>query len=252
MTLTALCPVHQTAQAVGACSRCGTFGCGECLAVSGADLLCAACLSRITNIPWDERATLGMWPAWWKTSLRMISSPDQLLSTARADEPLSSSLLFALLSSIVGFVPSMLCWLLMTFLAFFFQPTEVPFSAWFLPFVALFYLGAFLGFQVGGVLVFGGLEHLGLLLLGAKPKSYTVTVRARALSMGPYLLGLIPLCSLYIYPLWSLVLCVIANMHLHKTTAGKATAAVLLPLVLLCGGGLALVGAMALAVDAFR
>jgi hypothetical protein len=71
-----------------------------------------------------------------------------------------------------------------------------------------------------------------------------VTVRAHALSMGPYLLGLLPLCSLYVFPIWAIVLRIIANMHLHKTTAGKATAAVLLPMVLLCGGLLALYGAL--------
>jgi hypothetical protein len=86
------------------------------------------------------------------------------------------------------------------------------------------------------VLIWAGIDHLGLMLLGAKPKSYTVTVRANALSMGPYLVGLVPFCGFYVFFLWALVLRIIAIMYLHKTTAGRATAAVLLPVVLLCGG----------------
>ena len=104
------------------------------------------------------------------------------------------------------------------------------------PIVVVFYVVMILVFQLGGVLFVAGLEHVALMALGAQPRSYSVTVRASALSMGPYLLGLLPFCSLYVYPLWAVVLRIIALMSLHKTTAGKATAAVLLPIVLLCGG----------------
>lgn len=46
---------------------------------------------------------------------------------------------------------------------------------------------------------------------------------------------MLPFCSFYVFPIWSLVLRIIANVYLHKTTAGKATAAVLLPLIVFCG-----------------
>ena len=102
------------------------------------------------------------------------------------------------------------------------------------------WLAVILGSQVGAVLFTAARDHVSLLLLGANPRNYTVSVRANALAMGPYLVGLLPVCGLYIYPLWSLVLRILSIMHLHKTTAGRATAAVLLPMVLLCGGVFAL------------
>jgi hypothetical protein len=53
--------------------------------------------------------------------------------------------------------------------------------------------------------------------------------------MGPYLLGLLPVCGFYIFPIWSIVLRIFALMHFHRVSGGKATAAVLAPLVLFCG-----------------
>lgn len=238
----AVCAVHPDVKATGACSRCGTFGCGACLSSRGNDWLCAGCLDRVSRLPWDERGSLGLWRAWWRTSVLMISSPTQSLSTAEPDAPLGSSMLFALLSTAAGFGPTMVGYALMIVPMLIFSRTKSAFEgSWALGAgtvvgVMLFYGVLLLGFQLGSVLFVAALEHLSLMLLGAKPKSYTVTVRAHALTMGPYLLGLLPFCSLYVFPIWSIVLRIIAHLHLHKTTAGKATAAVLIPFALLCGG----------------
>jgi len=243
----AFCAAHPDVKASGACSRCGTFGCGACLTQRGVDWLCAACLARRVMLPWDERATLGLWPAWWKTSVQLISNPSQALANAEPDAPLGSSLLFATLSTIVGFAPTLLLYAVIIVPAMLLglrDTANLPFSAGLVPVLLVAYVAVLLVMNVASVLMLSGFDHLGLLLFGAQPKSYTVTVRAHALSMGPYLLGLLPLCSLYVFPIWAIVLRIIANMHLHKTTAGKATAAVLLPMVLLCGGVLALYGAL--------
>ncbi len=230
--------VESEQKATGACSRCGTFGCGNCLSARGNDWLCADCLGRVGQLPWDERESLGMWRAWWRTSVLIISSPGQALSTAEPDAPLGSSLLFVLLSTVVGYGPSMFGYLvaLVPMLLLSAKKGSPAEGLWVVPLGTLVWAVFLLALQVGLSLFLSALDHLGLMLLGARPKSYSVTVRAYALSMGPYLLGLLPLCSLYVFPLWSVVLRIIANMSLHKTTAGKATAAVLLPIFLLCGG----------------
>lgn len=253
----AQCAAHPEVKATGACSRCGTFGCGNCLSARGRDWLCANCLARVGVLPWEERDTLGMWRAWWRTSVLMISSPG-VLSTAEPEASLGSSMLFALLSTIAGYVPTLACvgvvmvpsMLLGSLGASGGKAALMGLTS---IFVVLVYAVIIFVFQLGSVLFIAGLDHVGLLLVGAQPRSYTVTVRAHALSMGPFLVGILPICSIYVFPMWSVVLRVIANMHLHKTTAGKATAAVLLPMVLLCGGVFALyVAVVALAVGLSR
>lgn len=242
----ALCAAHPEVKATGACSRCGTFGCGACLAARGTDWLCPQCMSRAGKLPWDERESLGLWRAWWRTAVLMISSPVQTLGTAEPEAPLGSSILFAVLSTVVGFGPTMLSYLLVLLpvLAFGAKRGSLGEGAVVVPVVTLFYVVLIFAMQIGSVLFFAGLDHVGLMVLGARPRSYAVTVRAYALSMGPYLLGLLPFCSLYVFPLWSLVLRIIANMSLHQTTAGKASAAVLVPVFLLCGGLIAFYAAV--------
>ncbi len=233
----AFCPAHPGVKATGACSRCGTFGCGACLQPRGADWLCPACFARGTVLPWDERASLGLWVAWWRTAVQMLSSPSQALASAEPDAPLGSSMLFAALSTFVGFAPTLLIYALILIPTLIFAgKSELKLTSALVPLFAVLYVVVLMAMQLAMVLVFAGLEHLGLMLMGAQPKAFTVTVRAAALSMGVYITGLMPFCGPYVFWVWSLVLRIIANMHLHKTTAGKATAAVLLPVLVLCGG----------------
>lgn len=234
----AICAVHPGVKATGACSRCGTFGCGTCLTQRGTDWLCEKCLNLASKIPWDERESLGMWRAWWRTSVLMISSPGQTLATAEPDAPLGSSMLFALVSTMVGWLPTILMTIPGVLLARLTAPDEkggLFFAFGIAVGSVLIYGFMILVWQLGALLFLSALDHLGLMLLGSNPKSLTVTVRAHALSTGTYLVGLLPVCSVYVFPLWSLVLRIIGLMSFHKTTAGKATAAVLIPVALFCG-----------------
>lgn len=251
----ALCARHPEVKATGACSRCGTFGCGQCLQQSGMDWLCETCLQRAGVLPWDERATIGTWRAWWRTATLMISQPTKTTSTANPDAPIGSSILFATLSTIAGMGPTILVYAVILVPTLLLAPgKDMPkFAPALIPVFVLFYVVFLLAMQVGSVFVISGFDHLGLMLVGANPRSYAVTVRAYALSMGCYVIGLVPICGLYVFPIWSIVLRIIGNMNLHKTTGGKAAAAVLLPLVVFCGGFITLyVALIALATSKVR
>lgn len=235
----ARCKTHPDLVAAGTCSRCGTFYCAACLTPRGADWLCASCLERFGALPWDEREQLGTWRAWWRTSIAMISSPTATLQAAKPDAPLGSSLLFSFVSTLVGYGPTMGLYgfalipavLLMGKDAAKVDPKVGLVGAG----VLALYVAMLMVFQVAAIFLWAGLDHLMLLMLGAQPKTFATSVRANALSMAPYLLGLVPVCSFYVFPIWALVLRIIALMHLHRTSAGKAALAVLLPMAVFCG-----------------
>lgn len=171
----------------------------------------------------------------------MISSPVEALRTAEPDAPLGSSVLFVLIASVVGFGSTMACYaLLLVPMMMFGSPGKSAFGSGLLAgsmiFIVAFYAVLLLATQLAGALFLSALEQVGLMLLGAQPKRFTVTVRAHALSMGVYLTGLMPFCSLPVFGLWALGLRIIALQHLHQTTGGKAAGAVLLPLGMLVGG----------------
>ena len=236
----ARCARHPDLVAAGACSRCGTFGCGQCLTPQGTQWLCPPCSERHALLPWDEREALGLWRAWWQTSIRIISAPSQTLQGARPDAPMGSSALYAAMCVLVGVVPFFLVMAGFAALGALVGKRSGEGAE------PLTLLGIVVGelfcgtvMQFAFVFLFAAFEHLALLLVGAQPKSFDVTLRATALSHGVYLVGLVPVCGLYVAPVWALVIRIIAYMHLHRTTAGKAAAGALLPMVLFCGLGLA-------------
>lgn len=236
----ATCARHPEVAATGACSRCGTFGCGQCLTMKGTQWLCPSCLERQAMLPWDERETLGLWRAWWRTSTRLIGAPTQTLQGASPEGSMGSSALFALLSVLVGVGPFML--LMLGFGAL--GAVAAVSSSKASPELGLMggiFAGEFvfiLLLQFASVFLIAAFDHLALMAVGAQPRSYEVTLRANALSMGVYLVGLVPFCGLYVAGIWALVIRIFAYMHLHKISGGKAAAGALLPLALFCGLGL--------------
>jgi hypothetical protein len=231
----AQCQTHPERLAASACARCGTFVCEQC--VDPASGRCAACAKKVGGLPWDERASLGVWVGWWRTSVAMISRPTQTLTQAAAEAPLGSSLLFAVISSLVGVLPTVLVYVLVLLpLALDLAPdAKLPIDRALLPVAVAASMLLMLAVQVAVFFAFTALDQLGLKLFGAKPKSFEVSARAQALSMAPYLLGLIPLCGFSAFPIWAVVLRVVGLARLHQVSAGRAAAAVLVPLLLLCG-----------------
>lgn len=245
------CAAHPEKLAVGACSRCGTFGCAACLTQRGDEWFCPACFERVGALAWDDRDSLGMWRAWWRTSLATMGSPNETFVRANPDASYGSSVKFATLSTIAGTFPTLLIYLIIVGFAVVFGLSQKKGGAamgggealillLLIPLVAVMTVV----FQIVGLFFSAALDHLGLTLVGANPKSFQVTVRANALAMGPYVVGLLPFCSLYVYPLWSLGLRVVANAHLHRISIGRAAAGVLLPTVAFCGIGLAAYAAL--------
>jgi hypothetical protein len=195
-------------------------------------------VQKASTLAWDERESVGMWRSFWRTSVAMMSHPIQTLTTARADAPLGSSILFSVLALVAGMGPTLAIYAGIFGVVGLTMPTsdlKLGSSAVFIPLAIIFYVILLFMLQVAGLLFTAGLDHVALMMLGERPRAYAVSVRAGALAMGPYLIGLVPVCGIYVFPIWSIVLRIFAVMHLHNVSAGKATAAVLLPLVLLCG-----------------
>ncbi len=244
MTPTARCRDHPDTAAVAACARCGTFFCAACLQAVDGTWQCASCFARGALLPWDERETLGLWRAWWRTALAMISRPLETLARAQPDGSLGSSLAFAVIASVIGLGPTFALYALVAVPAMMFggggDSSSSALPMLLAPVATLLGLGGFFVAQVFGIVVLAAIDHLALLMLGARPKDFSVSVRASALAMSPSVVGLIPVCGLYITPVWSMVLRILALRAFHQTSGGKATAAVLLPTVLLCGGFIAL------------
>ncbi|KFE66764.1 YIP1 family protein [Hyalangium minutum] len=224
------CALHPDRTAVAPCSRCGTFSCEECLQQTpvGQAPLCAACMERlsISQLPWDHREDLGWARAWFKSLGAVLLRPGVTFATAKPEGDLGGSLLFAFLAWLTALVP--------TFVVFALAGALIPsligdtgtkpeiraillssFGVAILIVLLLALFGTFFTF------IGAAIEHVTLLLLG-KPRGFETTLRAASLSLAPFVLGLIPICGMYVAPIWAIIAKVFAFMGLHRTSAGIA------------------------------
>ncbi len=231
------CAIHPEREALTTCSRCGTFSCQECLSQSPpGQSLCAACMAREATgrLPWDDRAELGWATAFWRSLGPILLRPGVTFSTVRPDGDMGGSLLFCLIANFLGYFTTFVLFAIIgAFVPTPQEGSETPVPMGFImasTYGVLALVAPFFG--VIGTVLMAAADHLVLRLI-SKPRSIETTVRAAALAQAPLALGLIPICGMYVAPIWALVAKVFAYKGFHRVTAGTAVAGALLAPVLL-------------------
>ena len=213
---------------------------------------------RGPRMPWEERDRLGYGDALIETVKLLLTAPGDAFSRLRADGDLIWPLVFGLIFSWIGQFFTQMWNLLfgeatrglldgLEGLGDYAQITTsnlptavVSVVLWPLIFVIAIFIGA-------------GIFHLCLMLVGAtdeSPLGFEGTLKVLAYSQIANLAGVVPILGGLIAAIASLVLCVIGFTKVHRTSAGKATVAALIPVAICCiccgivlalvvGGGLA-------------
>ena len=97
-------------------------------------------------------------------------------------------------------------------------------------------------FVVIGMFVVSAILHVCLMIVGGAKQSFETTFRVVCFAEGsasPLLV--IPFCGGVITGIWKIVLYCIGLARAHETETGRAVIAVLLPLIVCCGGCLLLI-----------
>jgi hypothetical protein len=88
-----------------------------------------------------------------------------------------------------------------------------------------------------GLFIWAALVHVFLMMAGGANKPFETSFRALSYAYGATaLFALVPCCGPWISFVWGLVADCIAIARSHETDMGRAVIAVLLPLVVCCGG----------------
>jgi hypothetical protein len=198
--------------------------------------------------PWDDRERLGFPTALVDTTRQVLTRPADFFRGMPVASGIGSPLLYGVILAWLGAVAagfysalfhSIVGTGLAEALTQLLNPGAVPASS---PFAGVmegwggFALQVVFGavFAAIGIVIWAGVLHLALLLLGGAQRGFEATLRVVSFSQAASIVLLVPFCGQLAGPLWALVLYVIGLAEAQRIGYGKAIGAVLLPLLLLC------------------
>lgn len=243
-----MCGVHADAGATFTCTRCGTFGCLDCLfsALAGREI-CRACAEPGLGepIPWERRKELGLRRALWRTTVLACRQPARFYRTPATEAGVLWPMVYGMgvytLAQLVLNVVMALLMLASGGVAALVAPEPALGAVlagyglcMVVAMVPLTLIWAPISAAIG-IVIAAGAAHVMLALMKRTKGSFEDTLRAVSYSNAPYFWSVIPGCGAIIGWVWMLVIEVIAVRETHRTTTGRAAVATLLYRFVLLG-----------------
>ncbi len=189
-----------------------------------------------SGLPWDQRQERGIWNAFVQTLLLVLSKPGVAFMAMKREGGLGEPLLYVIIGSSFGVIVYLLFALFMPSLMTFGDRHGLARLAG-LGIGSVFVIILVPVFAIIGAFIGAAILHLCLMLVGGAKQSFETTFRVVCFATGsidPLLI--IPFCGGFIVGVWKIILYCIGLARAHETDTGRAVLAVLLPLIVCCGG----------------
>jgi hypothetical protein len=185
------------------------------------------------GLPWERRLELGPGAAVLQTVRQVIFSPAATFRDMRVDggwaEPLAFAVLIGSIFFWVAQVWEMLLSAMMAGLPGFDAQEVAAANTQQLVFAAL------APFMVAvATLIAAAFVHLLLLMFGGAPRPFEATFRVMCYSWAVAAFNVIPICGVVVGAVWRVVVQIIGVREAQGVPAGRAAAAVLIPVLLGC------------------
>jgi hypothetical protein len=190
-----------------------------------------------SGLPWDERQSRGLFNAFFETLTMVLGKPGVAFTAMKREGGFGDPLIYAVIGGSFGAIVYIIYNFFFSSLGTFLDRdnpllhmigTGVG-SIFAIIFIPLFIvLGTFIG---------AAIFHLCLMIVGGAKQPFETTFRVVCFSGGsinPLLV--VPLCGGFIVGIWKIVLYCIGFARAHETDTGRAVLAVLLPVIVCCGG----------------
>src|ERR1700736_720411 len=190
-----------------------------------------------SGLPWDERHTKGFFSAFIETLQMVLTRPGEAFTAMKREGGLGEPLVYALIGGTFGTVVGLFYRFALRSVFSGFGRTDAfdhmfGSAALILVMIMSPVLVAIATFIVSAIL------HLCLMIVGGAKQSFETTFRVVCFSGGSINpLQVLPICGGLIAFVWGLVLYCIGLARSHEIETGRAVLAVLLPLIVCCGGG---------------
>ena len=194
-----------------------------------------------TGLPWEHRQQRGFVSAFIETLSMVLTRPAEAFTVMKREGGLGGPLIYALIGGSVGGIVAFLFSLCFQSLGLFKDQQNglAAMAGMGIGSVAIIILLPL--FIVIGLFIGSGIVHLCLMIVGGANQPFETTFRVLAFSQGSTgPLQIVPVCGGLISGVWALVCTCIGLARAHETDTGRAIVAVFLPVVVCCGGILAL------------
>src|SRR6476646_10558840 len=198
-------------------------------------------VSSRTGLPWEHRQERGFFNAFIETLSMVLIRPAEAFSVMKREGGLGEPLIYALIGGCVGGIVSFLFSLGFQSIGLFKDQQNglAAMAGMGIGSVAIIILLPL--FIVIGLFIGSAIVHLCLMIVGGAHQPFETTFRVLAFSQGSTgPLQMVPVCGGLISGVWTLVCTCIGLARAHETDTGRAVVAVFLPVVVCCGGILAL------------
>jgi hypothetical protein len=193
------------------------------------------------GLPWDERQTKGLLNAFIETLQMVLSRPVAAFTAMKREGGLGEPLLYAIIGGTFGAVFAITYnFVLRSFTPF--EDRQGAMAHVFGGIGLIFLLVLTPLFVVIGMFIASAILHVCLMIVGGAKQSFETTFRVVCFAEGSVSpLLVIPFCGGLVVGIWKVILYCIGLARAHETDTGRAVIAVLLPLIVCCGGLLLLV-----------
>ncbi len=216
------------------------LGCGQTMTVAAMrvvplvdDLRKAEAVSA-DRLPWEDRAAIGRWKAWWRTMTMTLGSPTRVAERIDPNARWSDAYWFACRTYAFGFLIQASCFaLLMTLLGIGVMINGYPHGGVLIYMAAVLPVMATLGALIMPLVITAFVAapaHLFLKITGEKKAGFSLTAVSALYAQSPFSFYAIPICGHYLNPawqIWSLVLAILITMKTQQVSGLRATFAYL-------------------------
>jgi hypothetical protein len=209
-------------------------------AQTGAAVIPEAAAPR-SGLPWEERQTKGLVNAFIETLQMVLIRPVGAFTAMKREGGLGEPLLYAIIGGTFGAVFAITYnFVLRSFTPFEDRQGAMAHVFGGLGWIFLLVLAPL--FVVIGMFIASAILHVCLMIVGGAKQSFETTFRVVCFAEGSVSpLLVIPFCGGLVVGIWKIILYCIGLARAHETDTGRAVIAVLLPLIVCCGGLLLLI-----------
>jgi hypothetical protein len=208
---------------------------------AGGPITTAVTIAPRSGLPWDDRQQRGILRAFFDTMVVVLTKPAEAFAAMKREGGFGDPLIYAIIGGSVGYVIYFLFQFLLSSARLLGSHENPMMHAIGGGIGSLFLIICAPLLVAIGTFITSGILHLCLMIVGGAKQPFETTFRIVCFAGGsadPLLV--IPLCGGLIGGIWKIVLYCIGLAQGHETDTGRAVLAVVLPLIVCCGGLIAL------------